>query len=382
MTGESPPSRRFWRFGLRELLGLTVVLGILLVVLAPHVRNALQQWHERQAELEPGRRQHAFNSAILSGNIDQVRQGLEAGANLMVPMDDGSSPLNGAITRGQCEIVQVILEHGADVEQIAGYNSRPRRQNYGGSHWAERMGPALFAAVDCDQPPGIKIEMIRLLLAHGADIRCEVPHKIENQVFGTNLMDLAAQRGDGDLVDFLRGHGLPYGPREMAALNRLEEVKRALQESPGLLQERFKPFPGANSALGPEFQVSTLLGIALRNNNRDMARMFIEAGAPLDALEPDGKSPLHIAVMHSGNLELTRMLIEAGAPLDVQDEVGQTPLHIAATYGGDPKVIRLLIAHGADLNAKNDYQRTPLEETQHWTGREAAKAALMEAGAK
>ncbi len=86
--------------------------------------------------------------------------------------------------------------------------------------------------------------------------------------------------------------------------------------------------------------------------------------------------------MHSGDLELTRMLIEAGAPLDVRNDDGQTPLHIAATYSGDPKLIRLLITHGVDVNAMDDHQLTPLAATRHWTGREAARAALIEAGAK
>ena len=54
-------------------------------------------------------------------------------------------------------------------------------------------------------------------------------------------MDCAVATSDPELGDFLRQYGLPYGPREMAAFNRLDELKQAIQGNPGLLRERVKP---------------------------------------------------------------------------------------------------------------------------------------------
>jgi len=337
MSPESSASRRFWRFSLRQLLALCVLLGVLLAILAPRFQSSLQLRKEQQAQYDIIRRQGALKRAIMEGQgAERVRQALEAGALLSVPMDDYSLPFHCAITLGQCDTVQVLLDHGADVEQVDFYNPHPQKYPRGSAlGMASGRGPPLFAAVDCDQPTDIKIQMIRILLAQGADVRCEVDN--------VNLMDLAARHGDGAIGDLLRGHGLPYGPREMAAFHRTKELERAVQESPDLLQERFKPFE-----IGHKFPVSTLLGIALRKDYRDMARMLIEAGAPLDVREHDG----------------------------------QSPLHIAATFSGDPQLIRLLIAHGAGVNAMDDQQLTPLAATRHWKGREAAQAALIEAGAK
>ena len=123
----------------------------------------------------------ALRRAIEAGQgADRVREALEAGATPSLSLGDGSSLLHSAITRGQCENVEVLLDYGADVERSGPYSPRPGI----GQQSASRIGPALFAAVDCNQPTNTKIQMIRILLAHGADIRCERGEE--------NLMDLAA----------------------------------------------------------------------------------------------------------------------------------------------------------------------------------------------
>lgn len=335
MSSELAPNRSIWRFSLWHLLALAAALGALVA----QVQNTLHVPKEEQAHYDIVRRQQELKAAIIDGlGADQVRQVVESGANLWVGMDDGSAPFLCAITLGRLEAVQVMLGHVEDVEQIGRYSNHPGKYKS-----ADQLGPALFAAVDCDQLPEMKIQMIKLLLARGANIRRENGN--------INLMDLAAFRGDEVVGDFLRSHGLPYGPREMAAFNRIEELKQAIQEFPDLLHERFKPI-GLSDVVGWRNNVSTLLGIALGKNHHDMARMLIENGAPLDALESHGR----------------------------------TPLHVATTFNGDSELIRLLIAHGADVNALDDDQLTPLASCiRDWGNgpeRDAARSALMEAGAK
>jgi ankyrin repeat protein len=164
----------------------------------------------------------------IAGGFRRVREALEAGAKVSIPIHEGTLPLYCAITLGRCEAVQVLLDYGADVERSEHYNSRP-----GTFSSASSVGPALFAAINCNQPTDTKIQMLSILLDHGADIRCQLGQE--------NLMDLAARYGDGAIGDLLRSNGLLYGPREMAAFNRLEELQSAMEDSPDLLHEPFKP---------------------------------------------------------------------------------------------------------------------------------------------
>jgi len=52
-------------------------------------------------------------------------------------------------------------------------------------------------------------------------------------------------------------------------------------------------------------------------------------------------------------------LLEKGAPVDATDEFGNTPLVIAA-QNGYKRMTKLLLRHGADINAQNNRGNTPL----------------------
>jgi ankyrin repeat protein len=334
MNPEAPTSKHSRQPSAWLLVLIAAGLGGLIAF----VQNAFRIPEDQWALREGLRHQLALNSAILSGqSADEVRQAVENGANLWVGMHDGSSPFLYAITLGRIEAIEVMLDHVADLEQAGRYSASPGRWSS-----AERSGPALFAALDCDQPTDVKIKMFNLLLARGANVHRESG--------GATLMDLAAFRGDEAIGDLLREHGLPYGPREMAALNLIKELEQAIQESPALLRERVKPM-GLGTPISSRENVSTLLGIAVAKKHRKMARMLVEAGAPVDAVE----------------------------------SLGLTPLHIAAAYANDAELIRLLIAHGADVNAVDDKQWTPLASIRGaWKPEdcEAAVDALLEAGAR
>merc|ERR1712146_809154 len=52
-------------------------------------------------------------------------------------------------------------------------------------------------------------------------------------------------------------------------------------------------------------------------------------------------------------------LLEKGAPVDATDEFGNTPLVIAA-QNGYKRMTKLLLRHNADINAQNNRGNTPL----------------------
>jgi uncharacterized protein len=321
----TPKKRRFFQFTLRQILLLFAVSSILLGIVTPRIRRTFQ---ERRLDHEAARRAAAradLATAVRANNVALARQALEAGAepDLGGMLPNAGPFLYACIVKGQVEIMELLLDFGADVERIENFPDP-----FPGPF---RSGPPLFAAAGCDQPPDVRCQMIRLLVSRGADPR--------RQLYDLTAMEAAFQLSDAQTGELLRELGLPYGPREMAAFNRLDELKRAITRAPEILDERFQTIWAAPPGHGP-----TLLAIALERGYREMAVFLLNSGASVDTV-------------------LYR---------------GLTLLHVAAR-GGDPELIDLLVGRGLDVNATNVYSDTPLSDI---AGRDKprAVAALLEAG--
>ncbi|MCB9706195.1 MAG: ankyrin repeat domain-containing protein [Myxococcales bacterium] len=180
----------------------------------------------------------------------------------------------------------------------------------------------------------------------------------------------------------------------------LEGLRRALAEGvdPG---ERHLGWPG----------LPTPLIAAAFAGHRACVDALIAAGAPLDAVNVQGRSALHLAA-DQGHGEVVAALCAAGAALDGQDFHGHTPLHLAAwqdhqgalaalcaagaalerrDVNGDtplavaatepvPAIIRALLAAGAAIEATNDHGQTPIVRAA-MEGQAEIVGILLEAGA-
>jgi len=114
---------------------------------------------------------------------------------------------------------------------------------------------------------------------------------------------------------------------------------------------------GKNASEFAPFEFTPLTE-AIRNNNMEMIKMFIEHGADLQKTTSLGESYLHFAAFLN-KTELAEYFIDSGLDVNIKKNGNLTPLHIAAVTGYRD-VAELLIENGADIDAVSTDGGTPL----------------------
>ena len=123
----------------------------------------------------------------------------------------------------------------------------------------------------------------------------------------------------------------------------------------------------------------TALTEAIRNNDLEMIKMFVEKGADVKKVTSLGESYLHYAVFLN-KTELVDYFIELGIDVNIKKRGDLTPLHIAAVTGYE-KVAERLIEKGADLNSQSSDGGTPLHFAEA-AGKQDVINLLKSKGAK
>ncbi len=101
-----------------------------------------------------------------------------------------------------------------------------------------------------------------------------------------------------------------------------------------------------------------------------LAAALLDAGAPRDAVDRGGDTPLHWAA-HNARWAACALLIERGAALMVRNADGGCAVH-AACINDAPRCLQLLLDAGADANARfgaaagHDAATASLDTPAHW----------------
>ncbi|XP_076684261.1 uncharacterized protein LOC143377154 [Andrena cerasifolii] len=316
------------------------------------------------------------NSSVLNaavqgygvGRREIVKNLLEYG--FTVNPEDGFSFMHPAIEKGYVELVEELLEHGADVTMLPdstlGKDSIPLHVatrngheevaelliNYGADVNAqdETGKPAIFYATQ-----NADLKMIKLLLTNKANVKDH-----------PELLKIAVNKGCVEIVEILLQHGADinatdkFGKMPIQLTDSDEEQIRfgAPVSNPdakgGMVFDR-----GAKAKNTRDKNCTTVLQAAIDGGFAKVVETLLKYNADVNSTRKGEMTTLHLSAKR-GNKVITKMLLEKGADVNAEDSNGMTPLHFA-TQSGYGEVVELLLKRGADVNATTkDDLITPL----------------------
>lgn len=342
------------------------------------------------------------------GDLDTVRQLLDDNpAWIHTVGSHGRTMLWEAAYRGKLEMVQFLLERGADINLpgcyhiqhrleitpycVARYEGRDSVADYlleqGATidiHTAGYLGDydAVQAHLDSD-PSLVNKEYLQAVMLPAGK-----PHTFEHRetAWATPLC-YAIRGGVPTIVELLISRGAtiePYSERFLdyaVSGNRIEITTLLLEngadrnEAPRILDDGSEMSELLKSYGVPPKDINAqgdmgwpMLVYVCRGDNREHPEeilRLLELGADINVRNYKGKTGLHYAAK-AGFLKVINLLIEKGADLDATDNNGETPLFdaIRSTIKDGEKqraAIEALLVKGANPNLKNGKGLTPLQ---------------------
>ncbi len=285
-------------------------------------RSTLSGAARAEASEAPPRIDESLVEAVEAGHREAALALIARGADVNAGGADHTTPLHWAVHRDDAALTKKLLAAGARVDAANDYGATPMSVAAAEGN-ADVIGLLLDAGANVDSPTPEgqtalmavartgRLDAARLLLEHGANVNAK-----EQWGGQTALMWAAAQKQPA-MVQLLVQHGADVNARAT-----VRDWQRRVTAEP-----RIKEM--LHGGL-------TALLYAAREDCAECARHLVEGGADIDLTDPDGVTPLVLALINM-SFDTARYLVSAGANVNLWDWWGRSPLYAAIDLDEVPK---------------------------------------------
>ncbi len=268
-----------------------------------------------------------LNKACFSGNLEEVKRLVNAGAEVNFKHINETTPLYNAVWRGHVSIVKFLISKGANLNAT----------NFGIKQ------PALFKA--CANG---SFELVKILVEAGADINIKDSEGTTPlyAVFGGDVSQiipyLISKGADANELIGQPGYSALHNACRQGYLN----VVKALVDAGADINKKTT-------------NVFTPLYIASEAYHSEIVNYLILKGANIN--EVNGSK--HDTALHSacstGFFGIVKILVDSGADVNKKNADGVTPLCMASYKDSKANIVKYLLDNGANVDERN----TSLEKT-------------------
>jgi ankyrin repeat protein len=279
--------------------------------------------------------------AARNGDIDAGKMLLNAGAGVDDRGADGTQALPLAIVSGQHAFALFLLDQGADpnatMAGVGALHAAAGNVDVWLRDWLRARRMSVHARSTAGLDPAHRAEMVKALLAHGADPNAPI---VTPTIMG---LGVSGRWGAFDIYSVGTGDLKGATPLWVAAFVANGAVSAAARAS-ALSIVRDLLDAGADPGLATDDGTTPLMVAA------GLGRQSYQPGAARGTPSPGAEGAV-------------KMLVEAGADLNAVNEGAFTALHGAA-FRGLNEVVQYLVEKGADINARDFQGRTAFRIAQ------------------
>lgn len=276
----------------------------------------------------------ALHWAAMKDDVKLARRLIRAGAIVNAATRlDAYTPLLIAATNGHAELIDVLLQAGADPKSAT----------------ANGTTGLMFAAASGS------VEAVKLLLDRGTDPRAKEHGRGE-----TALMFAAAFNRPAVVTVLMQRGADPSAATTVVDLSKIDAPRPVLNAD---RQDTSRELVGTHGGM-------TALLFAARQGNVEAVEALLDAGADINQISSgDRTSPLLISTIN-GHFDLAKLLLNRGADPNLTSRAGAAPLYATVNVQWIPRsfypqptiqaqqrttyleLMAMLLEHGADPNAR------------------------------